>query len=61
VHGIVKVVLVLALLRNKLWAYPWLIGVLLIFIGYQAHRIVLSPTLGLIALTGIDVVIVALT
>ena len=27
VHGIVKVVLVLALLRNKLWAYPWLIGV----------------------------------
>ncbi len=61
VHGIVKVVLVLALLRNKLWAYPWLIGVLLIFIGYQAYRIVLSPTLGLIALTGFDVVIVALT
>jgi uncharacterized membrane protein len=60
VHGIVKVVLVLALLRNKLWAYPW-IGVLLIYIGYQAYRIVLSPTLGLIALTGFDVVIVALT
>jgi uncharacterized membrane protein len=61
VHGIVKVVLVLALLRNKLWAYPWLIGVLLIFIGYQVYRIDLSPTLGLIALTGFDVVIVALT
>ncbi len=61
VHGIVKVVLVLALLRNKLWAYPWLIGVLLIFIGYQVYRIVLSPTLGLIALTGFDIVIVALT
>ena len=60
VHGIVKVVLVLALLRNKLWAYPWLIGVLLIFIGYQVYRIVLSPTLGLIALTGFDIVIVAL-
>ncbi|MGH3338865.1 MAG: DUF2127 domain-containing protein [Propionibacteriaceae bacterium] len=61
VHGIVKVVLVLALLRNKLWAYPWLIGVLLIFIGYQVYRIVLSPTLGLAALTGFDIVIVALT
>jgi uncharacterized membrane protein len=60
VQGIVEVVLVGALLRNKLWAYPWLIGVLLTFIGYQVYRIVLSPTLGLIALTGFDVVIVAL-
>ena len=60
-HGIVKVILVLALLRNKLWAYPWLIGVLLIFIGYQAYRIVLTPTLGLIALTGFDIAIVTLT
>jgi uncharacterized membrane protein len=34
--------------------------VLLIFIGYQVYRIVLSPTLGLIALTGFDIVIVAL-
>src|SRR4051795_10071343 len=25
-HGLVKVVLVLALLRNKIWAYPWMIG-----------------------------------
>jgi uncharacterized membrane protein len=35
--------------------------VLLIFIGYQVYRIVLSPTLGLIALTGFDIVIGALT
>jgi uncharacterized membrane protein len=61
VHGIVKVVLVLALLRNKLWAYPWTIGVLLIFIGYQLYRIVLGPTLGLMALTGFDILIAALT
>lgn len=61
VHGIVKVVLVLALLRNKLWAYPWTIGVLLVFIGYQLYRIVLSPTLGLIVLTGFDIVIATLT
>jgi uncharacterized membrane protein len=32
-HGAVKVVLVTALLLNKLWAYPCMIVVLLIFIG----------------------------
>jgi uncharacterized membrane protein len=60
-HGAVKVVLVIALLLNKLWAYPWLIGVLLVFIGYQLYRISLDPTAGLIALTVFDVVIVLLT
>lgn len=60
-HGIVKVVLVIALLLNKLWAYPWMIVVLLLFIGYQIYRIILDPTIGLIALTVFDVIIVALT
>lgn len=61
VHGLVKVVLVVALLRNKLWAYPWMICALLAFIAYQLYRIVLSPTAGMIALTIFDAVIVALT
>ena len=39
----VKVVLVVALLLNKLWAYPWMIVVLLMFIGYQLYRIALQP------------------
>lgn len=60
-HGAVKVVLVIALLLNKLWAYPCMIVVLLIFIGYQLYRIVLDPSAGLIALTIFDAVIVALT
>jgi uncharacterized membrane protein len=60
-HGTVKVVLVIALLLNKLWAYPWMIIVLVLFIGYQLYRIVLHPTAGLIALTVFDVLIVALT
>lgn len=30
-HVVVKVVLVVALLMNKLWAYPWMIVVLLLF------------------------------
>ena len=61
VHGAVKVVLVIALLLNKLWAYPCLIVVLLIFIGYQLYRIALDPSPGLIALTIFDTLIVALT
>ena len=60
-HGVVKVVLVTALLLDKLWAYPWLIVVLLLFIAYQLYRIVLDPTAGLVGLTVFDVVIVALT
>ena len=60
-HGAVKVVLVVALLLNKLWAYPWAIVVLLLFIAYQLYRISFDPTAGLIALTIFDVVIVLLT
>ncbi len=60
-HGVVKVALVVALLLNKIWAYPWMIVVLAVFIGYQSYRIVLTPSAGLIGLTVFDVVIVALT
>ena len=60
-HGLVKVVLVVALLLDKLWAYPWMIIVLILFIGYQLYRIVLDPTAGLVALTVFDLVIVVLT
>ena len=60
-HGAVKVVLVIALLLNRLWAYPCMIVVLLIFIGYQLYRIALQPSAGLVLLTAFDVVIVALT
>ena len=60
-HGVVKVVLVVALLQNRLWAYPWMIGVLLAFIGYQIYRIALQPSIGLAGLTVFDILIVALT
>jgi uncharacterized membrane protein len=60
-HGVVKVVLVAALLRGKLWAYPWIIAFLLAFIGYQLYRITFAPSLGLVALTAFDAIIVYLT
>ncbi|MCU6481236.1 putative membrane protein [Arthrobacter silviterrae] len=60
-HGVVKVVLVTALLLDKLWAYPWMIGVLVIFILYQFYQLSVTPSLGLVALTVFDILIVVLT
>jgi uncharacterized membrane protein len=60
-HGLVKVVLVAALLKNQLWAYPWTIVFLAIFIGYQVYRLSLKASVGLTALTIFDVVIAWLT
>jgi uncharacterized membrane protein len=36
-HGAVKLVLVVALLRNKLWAYPLMIVTLAVFVCYQIY------------------------
>jgi uncharacterized membrane protein len=60
-HGMVKLVLVIALLRNRLWAYPWMISVLLVFIAYQVYRLIRSPTAGMMALTIFDLVVTVLT
>ncbi len=60
-HGVVKVILVTALLRNQLWAYPWLIIFLVAFIVYQLYRMTFAPGLGLAALTIFDAFVVWLT
>ena len=60
-HGIIKIILVVALLQQRLWAYPWLIVFLSVFIVYQIYRLVLHMSLGLLALTLFDIFIVGLT
>jgi uncharacterized membrane protein len=61
-HGIAKIVLVALVLRNKLWAYPWLIVLLLAFIGYQLYRITaVHFSIALTALTIFDAFLVWLT
>ena len=60
-HGIVKVVLVWAVLREQLWAYPWMIGFLAVFIGWQTWELARHFSWGMVALTAFDVLIVALT
>jgi uncharacterized membrane protein len=60
-HGAVKIVLVAAVLKNKLWAYPWMIAFLLAFIGYQLYRLTFAPSIGLVGLTVFDAVVAWLT
>jgi len=44
-------VLVALVLRDKLWAYPWRIALLLAFIAYQIYRITaVNFSIGLTAL-----------
>lgn len=60
-HGVVKIVLVAALLRDKIWAYPWMIAFLIIFIVYQIYRMTFAFSVGLLGLTIFDLVVVWLT
>jgi len=61
VHGVVKVLLVWALLRAKLWAYPAAIVVFAAFGVYQMYRYFLSPSFAMIALTVLDIIVIVLT
>ena len=61
-HGIAKIVLVALVLRDKLWAYPWLILLLLAFVAYQLHRITtVHFSVGLTLLTIFDAFLVWLS
>jgi uncharacterized membrane protein len=60
-HGVVKIVLVYALLRNQLWAYPWMIAFLIVFIVYQLYRMTFAPSVWLVGLTIFDAFVVWLT
>lgn len=60
IHGIVNVILVIGLLRRKFWAYPAYIGVLLIFVCYQAYRFIHTNSLTLLFVTFFDIVLLAL-
>lgn len=61
-HGLVKVVLVEEVLRNRLWAYPGLIIVTSLFAIYQVYRMIGDGiSFGLMALTIFDLVIIYLT
>ncbi|WP_417235762.1 DUF2127 domain-containing protein [Arthrobacter sp.] len=60
-HGLVKIVLVWAVLRDKLWAYPWMIAFLLAFIVYQGYQMAVAFSWAMALLTVFDIFIVWLT
>ena len=60
-HGLLKVVLVTAVLKDKLWAYPWTMAFLVAFIVYQSYRLTIHFSVGLLLLTVFDIFVVALT
>jgi uncharacterized membrane protein len=59
-HGIVKIALVVALLKNQLWAYPASLIVLGLFIAYQLYRFSYTGSAGLVILTVFDVLVMVL-
>ena len=59
-HGLVKLVVVAGLLREKLWAYPASFAVFGAFIAYQLYRYSHTHEAVLIALTVFDLFVIAL-
>jgi uncharacterized membrane protein len=59
-HGLIKAVLVIGLLREKLWAYPASIAVFTMFIAYQLYRYTFTHDIGLILLSIFDAFVIYL-
>ena len=60
-HGVIKLTLVVALLRQRLWAYPVAILVSLPFLLYQVYRYTLTLAPMMLVLSVADLVVIALT
>lgn len=56
-HGLIKIVLVAGLLRNKLWAYPASLAVLTLFIVYQVIKFLENHSIMLALLTLFDLAV----
>jgi uncharacterized membrane protein len=59
-HGIIKTILVIGLLREKLWAYPASFAVFGAFIAYQLYRYGFTHDFGLILLSIFDLFVIGL-
>ena len=60
-HGMIKLGLVVALLRKKLWAFPTAIAVFVLFLGYQMYRYSQTGSMSMLVLSGLDVIVIGLT
>ena len=60
-HGVVKLFLIIAVLRNKPWAYPAFMAALGLLIAWQSYKLVLAFSIALFALTVLDALVLVLT
>ena len=58
VHGVIKSVLIVGLLRNKHWAYPSALIVFALFIIYQIYRFAFTKSVWLLVLTIFDLLVI---
>ena len=59
-HGVIKSILVIGLLRERLWAYPASFAVFGGFIAYQLYRFTFTHDIGLILLSIFDAFVIYL-
>ncbi len=60
IHGLIKIVLIVMLLQQKLWAYPVSLAVLAGFLGYQLYQLANGFSFFLAALSLFDIVVIYL-
>jgi uncharacterized membrane protein len=56
-RGLIKLGLVVALLKNQLWAYPSSLAVLGLFVVYQLYQIAMTFSVLLVVLTVFDLIV----
>lgn len=59
-HGLIKLLLVVAVLTNRVWAYPAFIAAMIGFIVYQVYRMTFGVTFVLAAITVLDLIVLVL-
>jgi uncharacterized membrane protein len=59
-HGIIKLVVVIGLLRERRWSYPVALVSLMAFIVYQLYRYSYTHGIGLLLLTAFDLFLITL-
>jgi uncharacterized membrane protein len=60
IHGITKLALSVALLKNQLWAYPTAAVVFSLFVGYEIYSVINRPSPFLWVITIFDAIVVGL-
>ena len=60
-HGLVKIVLLAGLWKNKLWAYPASIVVFTFFVIYQFVQMYYAFSISLAIITILDIIVIGLT